>query len=115
MPGSYFILLQILSVGGDHVFVPVEAVLFIAFAFSHLVVGTVHVDKAVPLGDAVAGREQVKSRPRVIAQDLRAVFNGSLDRLDVLTDILDPVGIMDGPVGLQLVIGAKAILADSPS
>src|SRR5699024_12804899 len=87
--GCSFILFQVLAVGSDHIFIPIKAIFSITFTFFGIIVGTVHIDKPIPLGDAVTGGKQVKGRPGIIAQYLCSVFNGSLHCFDVLSKVIN--------------------------
>ena len=100
------------AVVGDHFLIPVETVLTVTITGAVTFTVQVHIHKTIAFGDAVARGEQVEGRPGIVAQQLHAVCNGSLHGLDVLTDVLNAVRIMDRTVFFQLIISTKAVFAD---
>ena len=74
---------------------------------------TVHIDKSIPLR-VLAGpcRDQVDRSPGRVADQRDTVFDRLAHSPDMLPEIRDPVGIMDGAVLFHLVKCAKTVLND---
>src|SRR5699024_4307650 len=94
--------IQILAVGGDDLLVPVETVLAAARqgAVAHIVL--VHIDEAIALAHLVGGgRDQVDGSPAGVAPHLDALVDGLAHLADVLAEVIDAVGVVDGAVRLD--------------
>lgn len=73
----------------------------------------VHIHEAVAFGHlGGARRHNIEGAPVGVAEHLAAILDGLVDRLQVALEIVDAVIVVDGAVGLDLIVGAHAVFSD---
>ena len=105
---------QIFAVGGNDLFIPVEAVLPAAGQRALAFVVLVHIDEAVPLLHLAGGStDQVDGAPGGVAQQGQAVLvDGLFHLLNVGPQVVDAVGVVDGTICFHLVHRTQTVLHD---
>ena len=71
----------------------------------------IDVDKSVAFGHLSIGiAHQVDAAPRRVPPDLNAILDGLGHSLDVVTQVLDTIVIVDGSIRVDLIAAAEAVL-----
>ena len=104
-----------LTVGFADFLIPEEGILAAAGEIAASVIMLIDIDESVSLGVlACTCGHKVDRTPCRVADQVDAVFDSFFHGLDMLSEVGDPVLIVDGAILLDLIKCAEAVL-DGPS
>ena len=110
---SYRSLIDLIPIGFDHMFIPVEGVFADPLQSAVTLIIAVYVNKAIALTHLTGpGRDQIDASPHGIAHEFYAVqIDGFFHGADILAQIVDAVIVMDLSVH-QFVCPPNAVFYD---
>lgn len=104
---------QVFAIGGNDLFVPVERIFSVAVIGAVAFVVGIDVDETVALGHLrIAHAHKIDAAPRRVAHHRHTVPDGIPNGFDVLTEIVNAIGIVYSAVRFQLVMCTETVLND---
>ena len=89
-------LFQVFALGGNDLLVPVVGIFFASGEIACTVIMTVHIDESIALGILTRpGRYQINGTPGGVANEVHAILQGFGHGLDVATEVVDPVLVVN--------------------